>query len=68
VKINVYTISGRLVKQIEEKDINQKFVKINWDGRDEDGDIIASGVYLYKMIVRKSGESMSVTQKLAVVR
>ncbi|NWG29499.1 MAG: type IX secretion system sortase PorU [Ignavibacteriaceae bacterium] len=70
VKINVYTISGRLVKQIEEKDINQKFVKINWDGRDEDGDQLGNGTYLYKLIVKTTdGEfTQSVLGKMAVVK
>lgn len=70
LEIKIFTISGRLIKSIKRNgaQLNFDFNRINWDGRDEDGDIIASGVYLYKMIVRKSGESMSVTQKLAVVR
>ncbi len=70
LEIKIFTISGRLIKSIKRNSaqLNFDFNRINWDGRDEDGDIIASGVYLYKMIVKKSGESMSVTQKLAVVR
>ena len=27
-------------------------MRIPWDGRDRDGDVIANGVYLYKLIVR----------------
>ncbi|MCU0364340.1 MAG: type IX secretion system sortase PorU [Ignavibacteriaceae bacterium] len=70
VKINVYTIAGRLIKQIEEKNINQKFVKINWDGRDEDGDQLGNGTYLYKLIVKTTdGEfTQSVLGKMAVVK
>jgi len=70
VKINVYTIAGRLIKQLEEKDINQKFVKINWDGRDEDGDQLGNGTYLYKLIVKTNdGEfTQSILGKMAVVK
>ena len=70
VKINVYTISGRLVKQLEDKNINQKFVKINWDGRDEDGDQLGNGTYLYKVIVKTTdGEfTQSVLGKMAVIK
>jgi len=70
LEIRIFTISGRLIKTIKRNSaqLNFDFNRINWDGRDEDGDIIASGVYLYKMIVRKNGETMSATQKLAVVR
>ena len=70
VKINIYTIAGRLIKQLEERDINQKFVKLNWDGRDEDGDLLGNGTYLYKLIVHTSdGEySGSVIGKMAVIK
>ncbi len=70
VKIKVYTISGRLIKEIEEKNLNQKFVKINWDGLDEDGDQLANGTYLYKLIVKTTdGDySESVLGKMAVMK
>jgi flagellar hook assembly protein FlgD len=28
------------------------FVRIPWDGRDRDGDEVANGVYLYKVVAR----------------
>ena len=70
VKINIYTIAGRLIKEVEEKNISQKFVKLNWDGRDEDGDQLGNGTYLYKLIVRTTdGEfTQSVISKMAVIK
>lgn len=70
VKINVYTIAGRLIKQVEEKNIDQKFVKVDWDGRDDDGDQLGNGTYLYKLIVKTvDGEfTQSVLGKLAVIK
>ena len=70
VKIKVYTIAGRMIKEIENNNINQKFVKINWDGRDADGDVLANGTYLYKVLVKTvDGEfSGSVIGKLAVIK
>jgi hypothetical protein len=70
VKINIYTIAGRLIKQLEEKNINQKFVKVHWDGRDDDGDQLGNGTYLYKIIVKTTdGEfTQSVLGKMAVVK
>ncbi len=69
-KIKIYSIAGRLIKQIEETDLLDKFVKIDWDGRDEDGNQIANGTYLYKLIV-ESVDGLykdNVLGKLAVVR
>jgi hypothetical protein len=70
VKIKIYTIAGRMIKEIEKFNINEKFVTVDWDGRDHDGSMIANGTYLYKVIVKTvDGErSTSVTGKLAVIR
>lgn len=70
VKIKIYTIAGRLIKVLEEFNINEKFVVVNWDGRDADGDKLANGTYLYKVIVNTvDGEySKSVLGKLAVIK
>ena len=70
VKIKIYTIAGRMIKEIESNDVIDRFVKIDWDGRDGDGDMIANGTYLYKIIVKsQSGEfNQSVLGKMAVIR
>ncbi len=70
VKIKIYTIAGRLIKQIEQNDLLNKFVRIDWDGRDEDGNSIANGTYLYKMIIESSGgqNKETVLGKLAVIK
>lgn len=51
VKIKIYTIAGRLIKTIEQFNINEKYVMIDWDGKDNDGNEISNGTYLYKMIL-----------------
>ena len=68
VKIKVYTIAGRNIKEIESNGISAGFVRIPWDGRDEDGSEIANGTYLYKLIIRSvDGEfQKSILGKLAV--
>jgi hypothetical protein len=70
LKIKVYTIAGRLIKEIEKNNVNDKFVTVEWDGKDEDGDPIANGTYLYKIVVRTLDSSFnkSVLGKLAVIR
>jgi hypothetical protein len=68
--IKIYTIAGRMIKVIEANAINDRFVKIPWNGRDEDGDILANGTYLYKVVVRSdNGDfSQSVLGKMAVIK
>lgn len=70
IQIKIYTIAGRLIKDIDlnASDLRFDFNKIYWDGRDEDGDPIANGVYIYKVIMQAGEKSQDVTQKLAIVK
>ena len=70
LKIRIFTVAGRLIKEFvfTPAALRYDFNRILWNGRDQDGDLIANGVYLYKIITSKNGENSSVTQKLAVVR
>jgi len=70
IRIKIFTIAGRLVREIKltSAELKYDFNKIYWDGRDEDGDILANGVYFYKVIMKDGDKSEEVTQKLAIVR
>lgn len=70
ITIKIYTIAGRLIREIKLSsiDLTTNFNKVFWDGRDEDGDLVGNGVYLYKVIARKNDKIQSVLQKLAIVR
>lgn len=70
VRVKIYTVSGRLIREIENFHTTEKFVRIPWDGRDQDGNIIANGTYLYKIILKNldGNFTKSVLGKLAVIR
>lgn len=70
LKILIFTVAGRLVKQIVKyaNDLSVDFNKIYWDTRDEDGDLLANGTYLYKIILKQGDKIKNITQKLAIVR
>lgn len=61
VLIQIYTVSGRLIKTLEQTIISDGAIRldncIEWDGRDDFGDALARGVYLYKVAVRTNTES-----------
>lgn len=68
--IKIYTVAGRLIRTIEVpvSSLRYGFNRIRWDGRDNDGNEVANGVYFYSMVL-KSGESTVVqTQRMAKVR
>ena len=61
-KIQIMTVSGRVVREITEVEFGPLLTgthKSNfcWDGRDEYGDQLANGVYLYRVIARKADGS-----------
>ena len=68
--IKIYTIAGRLIREISvpPSNMNIGFNRVYWDGRDQDGDSIANGVYFYKIITRLNQETRVITQKLAKVK
>ena len=66
VIIQIFTVSGKLVKTISQQtNISGSSLSrdIIWDGRDEYGDRLAKGVYVYKLKVR-SLQTNKKTQKI----
>jgi len=70
MSIEVFTVAGRKVKDIvvHAMDIQVGFNRIRWDGRDNDGDDIANGTYLYRISAKSRGKQESVLQKLVRLR
>jgi hypothetical protein len=55
--IQIMTVSGKVVKEITKEElgnlhIGRNITDYSWDGKDEFGDKLANGVYLYKVITR----------------
>jgi hypothetical protein len=70
VTVKIYTVAGRLINSLETVTGGDLFVRIPWDGRDRDGDEVANGVYLYKVVARTldGGSTSEALGKLAKVR
>jgi hypothetical protein len=70
VKIKIFTIAGRLIKElvIPSTSMQIGLNKIYWDGRDADGDEIANGVYLYKLITKYKDKTKTTIEKIAKVK
>ncbi len=69
-KIQIMTISGKIVREIMQHEfgtirIGRNFSEYRWDGRDEYGDRLANGVYLYRVIARLNGEAIDKRENAA---
>ena len=70
VMVQVYTISGKLVWQHRQTVLTTGFLSrdIIWDGRDNFGNKLAKGVYVYKLTVRTStGKTAKKIEKLVIL-
>jgi len=61
--IQIMNISGRVVREITADELGQLRIGRNitdfaWDGRDNYGDLLANGVYLYRVIARSGGQEI----------
>ena len=70
VQVKLYTIAGRLVLDMTVPSVADRFVRIPWDGRDQNGDQLSNGVYFYKIISRtpSGARSEEALGKLTMLR
>jgi hypothetical protein len=70
IEIKIYTISGRQIQSLKSNTNSNNLVKIRWDGRDHDGDEVANGLYLFKIITKTTDNKISAESlgKLSIIR
>jgi len=62
LRVRIYTLTGELVREIVAEEYSSF---IQWDGRNEQGDKVASGIYLY-LVTNEVGEQKA--GKLVVIK
>ncbi len=70
VQIQVFTVSGKLVKTINDRMHGEGFRSkgVSWDARDDYGDKLARGVYVYTLkVTNERGENIEKTEKLVIL-
>lgn len=72
VAISIYTVNGRMIQKLEGIFGRPGYNQVPWDGRDRDGDELANGIYLYRIVAHADidGERKRIEHigKLAVQR
>lgn len=71
IKLMIYDAAGRTVKEIDQKftPSGSRTNEITWDGTDESGTRLPSGVYVYRMMLStEQGFKSTAYQKLVIAR
>ncbi len=66
IKIDIYTITGKKINSLE-ANVSKGFNKVNWNGRDKQGDKIANNTYFYIIKATADGKSVTVREKFIVL-
>ncbi|MEW6686987.1 MAG: T9SS type A sorting domain-containing protein, partial [Candidatus Edwardsbacteria bacterium] len=64
VSLKIYNIAGQLVKTLVNENVGAGFYTCPWDGKNESGKPVASGVYFYRL---QAGD-FTVTKKMIILR
>ncbi len=70
-QIQVFTVSGKLVKTINQlvNTVGFRTEGIPWDGKDDFGDQLAKGVYVYRVSIKTdAGEKAEKLEKLVILK
>jgi hypothetical protein len=70
LRIEIFSVSGKVVKTIRQtvNSLGYRVADINWDGKDDYGDKIGKGVYIYRITLSDSyGKKVTKYQKLVLL-
>jgi hypothetical protein len=70
VMIQIFTVNGKLVKSLfaQQSGLGTHFDLLTWDGKDDYGDKLANGVYIYKCKLSSAGnKTVEKIEKLVIL-
>ncbi len=70
VELKVYNILGQVVKVLIDGEVKAGFHRVQWDGTNLHQQSVASGIYIYRILVRSStgNQLFNKVQKMALIR
>jgi flagellar hook assembly protein FlgD len=69
VTLKIYDTLGDLVRTVVDgEDLQGPDVVIPWDGRDDAGNIVKNGIYIYQIHVKGEDEEKTITKAIGVVK
>lgn len=70
VQLHIYNSFGQLVRTLANRELAQGWHELMWDGRNQNGQTVATGVYLYRIIVQDQtgAATFSETRRMSFVK
>ncbi|MEO0245197.1 MAG: hypothetical protein ABIM36_06740, partial [candidate division WOR-3 bacterium] len=70
IDLKIYTLRGRLIYEKSGIYINKGFNKIEWNGKDRDGNFVSNGIYIYKIEFEnlEKNYKKTIKGKIAIVK
>jgi len=68
VTLTVFNLLGQEVSTLIDKDLPANSYKVEWDGRSDTGESVASGIYFYKLIAEASDNEFVETKKMMLLK
>jgi flagellar hook assembly protein FlgD len=69
VTLAIYDLTGRVIATLEEGAKSAGKHTARWDGRDQNGQMVASGVYFYRLqATARDGKSFAMTKKMTLTK
>ena len=68
VMLDVIDINGVFVKRLIQNNYSPGVYSVYWDGEEESGEKIASGIYFYRLSYYKNNLTKTITKKMMIVK
>lgn len=70
VQLHIYNSAGQVVRELANGDLAQGWHELTWDGRDHNGQTVATGVYLYRLTVQDPSGTITFaeTRRMTMVK
>ena len=63
IKLEVFNITGQKIKQLVDDDLRPGIYSVTWNGQDNNGQEVGSGIYFYRLSV----DGRSVSRKMLLL-
>ena len=68
IAIDIFTLSGLKINSIYSMYFNEGYGNIEWDGKDQYGQTLSNGVYLYKINAKNDNQETHFIGRIAIIK